>query len=280
MILFLVYSHFFSTLSGMENNSKNIVSNMKMLTLLPLFLVFITFISCKKESEEPTPTEEENYHLQAVGKSANDLLSSDAYSKLTIEVVYATGHKLADGTLTNAKTFLQERLNKPDGIEFTLKEITSPGLAPYSVDDLQKIERDHRSIFNEGDNLTAFLFVADGEYANNNNVLGVAYQNTSMALFHKKIDAVSGGLGQPSSELLETTVMHHELGHIMGLVNVGSDMQTDHQDSENGHHCDVDDCLMYWAVETGDFVSNLVGQSGPPSLDAQCIADLQANGGK
>jgi hypothetical protein len=37
---------------------------------------------------------------------------------------------------------------------------------------------------------------------------------------------------------------------------------------------------MYWSSETGGGISNMVSGGTAPKLDAQCIADLQANGGK
>jgi len=142
------------------------------------------------------------------------------------------------------------------------------------------VESDKRTLFNTATELTVFAFVADGDYADNSNVLGVAYKTTSVALFGKKINSISGGVGQPSRAILETTVLNHEFGHIMGLVNAGTTPQTNHQDVVHGRHCDVDTCLMFWAAETGDIVSNLIGLSEAPGLDSQCIADLKANGGK
>jgi hypothetical protein len=89
----------------------------------------------------------------------------------------------------------------------------------------------------------------------------------------------SGGFSQPSRETVETTVLQHEFGHILGLVGNGTPTVQDHQDEANGAHCDVDTCLMYFAVRTSDFVNNLMG-GNVPELDSQCIQDLQANGGK
>ena len=74
--------------------------------------------------------------------------------------------------------------------------------------------------------------------------------------------------------------MNHEFGHILGLVNNGTPVQSDHHDTANGAHCDVEDCLMYWQAETSGGLGDLVGMSSPPPLDPQCIDDLQANGGK
>ncbi len=73
-----------------------------------------------------------------------------------------------------------------------------------------------------------------------------------------------------------TTLLEHEFGHLMGLVDQGSPMQVNHKDAANGAHCDKPDCLMYYNVEAG-FTGTL---SAVPSLDANCIADLKANGGK
>ena len=84
----------------------------------------------------------------------------------------------------------------------------------------------------------------------------------------------------PSLEVLETTVVNHEFGHLLGLVNAGSPLQSDHQDTEHGKHCTEQDCLMYYTAETGEGIINMLSGGSVPSLDAQCIADLQANGGK
>jgi hypothetical protein len=55
-------------------------------------------------------------------------------------------------------------------------------------------------------------------------------------------------------------------------------MQTQHEDTENPKHCNVEECLMYYAATTGPNLMNLGGTI--PQLDTHCIADLQANGGK
>ena len=118
----------------------------------------------------------------------------------------------------------------------------------------------------------------DGEYSDAD-VLGIAHFNTSMVLFGPKFDEVSSGIGSLSKEGVETIVLQHEFGHILGLVNNGGDMQTNHQDNENGSHSDNDECLMYYAFRNADLFANIFGGS-TPELDANCIADLQAVGGK
>ncbi|WP_152425088.1 peptidase [Nafulsella turpanensis] len=258
-------------------------------TFLSLFLLLGLITACTKDEvlekdpqpeEQPKEEDESSYHLQAVGQSAAELLTQEEFEALQVNLVYVEGYAPTAQTLENLEAFLQERLHKPQGIHISKTAISSPGLAPYSIADIQQVEKDFRTGFNKDKTLAVFVFVTDGSYSENENVLGVAYRNTSLALFGSKMQQYSGGVGQPSQSLLETTVMNHEFGHIMGLVNVGTPPQTDHQDTAHGKHCDVDGCLMYWTAETGDVVSNLVGLSKAPSLDPQCIADLQAKGGK
>ena len=246
--------------------------------------LMVTFFACKDDdggTDDPMTVDSvQLYHDQGVGASANDLLASSTYDRLTIEFIYVDGYSLNDATINNIKSFLANRLHKPGGITVSETIISSPGLAPYSVGDLDSVEENYRASFINGSTEAVYVFVTDGSYSKSENVLGVAYRNTSLALFGNRIQDLSGGLGQPSKTLLETTVIEHEFGHIMGLVNVGTPMQSDHQDEENGKHCDVENCLMYYAVETGDIVSNLASSGSVPELDAQCLADLQANGGK
>lgn len=207
---------------------------------------------------------------------AKDFLSSKKYEKLEIEVCYVDGHSPEQASLDNLKSFLEARLNKPGGITFTYKSIQSPGKSSYDDDAIRKIEKDYRSNYSKQDKLVAFIFFADAPYSSGN-VLGLAYGTTSCAVFEKTVMDNSGGLGQPTKTVLETTVLEHEYGHLMGLVDNGSDMVTAH--AADGHHCDNSNCLMYYAVETLDFIGNLAGGE-VPQLDAHCISDLQANGGK
>jgi predicted Zn-dependent protease len=156
--------------------------------------------------------------------------------------------------------------------------ISSPGGSPYSSQEAFDIEKENRDTYTQGNTLAAYFLILDGEFEQEN-VLGFAYFNTSMALLGGTIENNSGGFNQPNKETVETAVLQHEFGHILGLVDNGTPAVQDHVDEANGAHCDVDSCLMYFAVRTSDFMNNLTG-GNIPELDAQCIQDLQANGGK
>ncbi|MDN3688189.1 hypothetical protein [Cyclobacterium jeungdonense] len=216
-----------------------------------------------------------------VGKSATFLLSDDRFSNLELEVVYMKGYKPTDYLMESMVEFLQETTLKPGGIEIIEREIPAEGEEFYSTEDIGNLEDRYRESYNDGNTVSVFFLVVDGSYMQNEEeffTIGAAYRNTSMVLFGKRIAENSGGLGRPSRGTLETTVALHELGHLLGLVNVGSEMVTPHEDQGKEYHCDNDSCLMYWTVET-DNVLRFTPQT-IPTLDENCRNDLRGNGGR
>jgi hypothetical protein len=244
--------------------SKTLVALLTLLALFPLF-------QCKKDKTGVNNS-----------VSSRDFLSSDDYDKLTVEIQYVPGFQPTQATLDNLKALLEQRLNKPAGISFVLTSIASPKRSAYSVSDIQRIESANRTQNTNGKTIAAYFLFIDGDYSlnsGNSKVLGIAYGGSSMVIFEKTIREFSGGITQPSVTTLETTVAEHEFGHILGLVNNGTPMQSPHQDVANGRHCINQNCLMYYNAETSDIVANLLG-GGIPSLDTNCSNDLKANGGK
>ncbi|MBA3902010.1 MAG: peptidase, partial [Bacteroidetes bacterium] len=239
------------------------MEQMRRLTLLIILLLTIAS-GCRKK-EDPVKSE-----TQII---PNDLLSADTYKKLTVEVQYIDGYAPSEQSLENMRIFLHERLNKPDGIKIVKKAINSPRKSSYTINEIKEIEKENRTQNTEGSHLTAYFFFADADYAGNSGnskVLGAAYGKTSMVIFEKTVKDYSGGLTQPPVAKLETTIILHEIAHILGLVNNGTPMETAHQDVNHGKHCNNQKCLMYYTVETTDVVANLLG-GDIPVLDAKCI---------
>jgi len=216
----------------------------------------------------------------APGDSAKSFLGDDQFTSLKVEIDYMEGHEPTQEGLDSLKTFLQQRLNK-QSISLSSPTLIEPeSQGSYSASEIRAMEDEYRNNYTEAGSSTLhvyFLYV-DGEYANNSNVLGIAYYNTSVAFFGQTIESVSGTPPTaPSEEKVEGTVFRHEFGHNMGLVGNGTPTTSDHKTSGSAH-CTSDGCLMEPAVETTNFFSNFSGSI--PSLDELCIDDLQANGGK
>lgn len=265
-------------------NSINIMNN-KLPFLFKQFLFFLFIIAtcysgCKKSEKKEAKNKQGNNLF--VGASANDLLSSNKFKKLVVDLMYMENHAPTATAVKNLENFLIKYLNKPEGVVIKQREIPSSKLSAYAVSDIKKIEDEHREEYNSAETIAVSLFFLDAEYAGNSGnakVLGIAYRNTSMAVFQKTVKENSGGITQPSRSIVESTIINHEVGHLLGLVDIGTNMVIDHQDKDHGHHCNNKNCLMYYTVETTDFLDNLIGGS-VPELDDNCKKDLKANGGK
>lgn len=250
------------------------------------FLVVICLMilsSCTKDNANLTENGiNKSPNQKNTGVSARDFLSDVKYKSLVIEVSYVENLSPQSQSLLNLKSFLEARLNKPNGITIVQKQIPSQTGAPFSTDAIRKIEDSIRTEYNDDGVLTLHLLFINGGYIDDTDtakVLGVAYRNTSCVLFENSIQQYSNQISEPTRVDLETTVLSHEVCHLLGLVNLGSPMQTNHLDTQHDKHCNNLNCLMYWEIENSDVVNMMTG-GNVPQLDANCINDLQANGGK
>jgi hypothetical protein len=234
--------------------------------LIPFICVFS---ACKKDSTEHV------FDYRTLGASANELLSSAHYSKLHIEIQYMIGYAPDTSSVNKLVTFLNKLINKPNGIVVTEQEIPANASPVLSISDVVSLEKRYRTYFTANDMISVHILITNG-YSPNDNILATAYWNTSYCIYGKAVSDNSDGYGEESKFTLISTILEHEFGHLMGLVDQGSPMQNNHRDIANGAHCNNPDCLMYYNVETTD----ISGIANIPPLDANCLSDLKANGSK
>ena len=251
-----------------------------MKTLLGIFFMSLLVVSCSKSGSSyvNNPGSTDYLHKRPVGASARELLSNDQYQSLRIEILYMPGFAPDAAAVEHTRDFLTGLVKKTAGITIITKEIPASANASMSVNDIIEIERTQRTAFTTGTEIAVSVVYTNGSNTDPE-TLGVAYRNTSLALFGRRIHDHSGAIGQVSRTKLEATVLEHELGHLLGLVDLGSPMQTPHKEVPHGNHCTVTSCLMYYTAETTSILGFLL-TGNIPSLDANCRADLQANGGK
>ena len=254
--------------------------------LLKLGWIILLFMACSKDDDLNI---DDNYNIdksqnqKATGSSSHELLSDGRFKSIHIELVYAQGQEPSQSSIDNFVDFIENRTFKPNGITIETRSIASLGKTKYTIEDIVQIEETNRTRYNFDDQIALWVYFSDGSSSDDTDstsVLGTAYRNTSFVIYEQTIQKLSDGAFAPNRELLETTVITHEFGHILGLTNFGTTMVENHEDAEHGKHCNNESCLMYWAVERGAGLANLTGASSAPELDTQCIADLRENGGK
>lgn len=245
---------------------------------------FVLLMSCSKDdAADPVETINPLTNKQTTGSSSNDLLSDKKFSSMVIEVAYIQGFEPSAAAITNFVSFLDSRIYKPNGISIVKRAIPSTGKTTFTDQEIVAIEDANRTKYNTSNQIAVWVFFTDGKSSNDTStavVLGTAYRNTSMVIYEQTVHSLSDSPFEPNRSLLETTVITHELGHILGLTNLGAALQSTHEDTTHPKHCNVESCLMYWSSETGKGITNMVSGGSAPQLDAQCIADLRANGGK
>lgn len=250
---------------------------MKSIRLKSLALVVLVAIAFGCEKDPEVPAYVVNNSVKPV-----DFLSDKTYTALNIEVGYVDGYQPSAAALSNLTTFLTQRLNKSATITVTQHTIPATGRVTIDVDAIREMEKLQRKTVTSGKILTAWIMFLDVEYSESTStskVLGIAYGASSMAVFEKSVASYTQP-NMPARSAIETLILDHEFGHILGLVNNGTTMVAPHQDSGHGAHCSNPDCLMYWQAEGSTNLADVLGNNSVPPLDANCIADLKANGGK
>ncbi|MDC6352575.1 hypothetical protein PP178_13520 [Zeaxanthinibacter sp. PT1] len=264
-----------------------------------VWVALVLLVACSKsnnqdgvpsQSVDPEPTIDKTANLKATGASANEILSNAEFDDLLIEIAYVEGFKPTDEAMANFVSFLQERTFKQN-ITIEYLALPSPGEENYTTQEIANLESDNRTAYNNGNTLAIYIFFADAPSEGDNEeegrvTLGAVYRNTSMVIFEQTIRDLAGRSAFISNADLETATLHHEFGHLFGLVNLGTEMVNDHEDPDAGSHCVTDGCLMRAELQFGHAMSKMLqsrtskGLAAVPELDNECLLDLQSNGGR
>ena len=244
--------------------------------IVPLLLTVALFAQCSKKDSAQTSSN--NLNIKSVGASAKEYLSAGTYTAINVQLQYMPGFAPDAAALTNLTNFLNTLVNKPAGINFTQTSIAASGKSVFSIDDISALEKANRTQFTNGNVLSVYIVYVDAPFTTAN-ILGAAYRNTSLVVFGSTVKNNSGGVNQTTRTKLETTVLNHEFGHLLGLTNLGTAMVTPHEDASHMSHCNNSNCLMYFSTQT-TVMGGVLLSGSIPVLDANCKADLTANGGK
>lgn len=266
--------------------------------LLTVLLTAFLLVSCSRNStneptEEPIDGQEvvignRGLNLSGFGDSARDFLSNNTYDRLIIQVGYVTGFRPSDEVMGDFADFIRQHTYKDD-IQLVYKELPSPNEEDLTFQKIAQLEDLNRTYYNDGSTLALYIYFADApaeadEPDEGLVTLGAVYRNTSMVIFESTLRGFDFGVTLAD---LERATLFHEFGHLLGLVNTGTDFADgiDHEDPASSGHCNINGCLMRAELTFASKLAKIMqqrtakGQSPVPPFDSRCLADLEANGG-
>lgn len=265
-------------------------------------LALMFFLGCSKDSDitsgtNPNPNRSAN--LLTTGASANDILSNDTFDKLLIEIAYVSGFQPTVDAVDTLEEFIKARTFK-ENVEFKYTQLSSPNEETLTLNEVADLEKENRTAYNNGSTLAIYIYFADApadsdDESENLVTLGAVYRNTSMVIYETTVRDLASKSVTISVADLEAATLNHEFGHLLGLVNLGTDpVHPEHEDTEidendvetGNNHCNVDGCLMRAELQFGGSMLKMMqsniskGLTTVPQLDAECLLDLQSNGGR
>ena len=204
------------------------------------------------------------------GQCRYEILQDTNYSKLHIEINYVTDNSPD----TDAVDILKQRIKEvSDKTVITVSQSAFGSTDnSYSLEEIVNIEKTQRERFKSGDTFVIHILYLNGEYQDNDKTLGLAYTGSSFVLFKEKIEDASFLL--ISSTDIEKSVIVHEFGHLLGLINNGYQSPHDHEDSQHPNHSNNEESVMYWAIESQD-IGNQISGEPPNEFDADDLDDLR-----
>jgi len=202
-------------------------------------------------------------------------LQSSKFTNMMIEIDYTEGYEPQSQTLSTLKSRIESVCDKPGGVTIKTTQTDFGHGDSWSADDVREIGRDTRETQpQDGSTLRWHLLFPNGSYESNG-VLGVAVDASTAAIFLDDVRDAEGPFSRPSAAAIENAVTVHEVGHLLGLVNLVYTSPAAHEDSGHPGHSNNEDSVMYWAIDSGDF-SSFFENDVPDDFDSDDRDDLAA----
>lgn len=253
-----------------------------------LFSMFLFQAGCSGRSDDETASGEDSFNLDIAQlySTADTIEVNVAYEQ---DAEPCTGTTLSgipcwDVIEVNIRALFEGRIIEPDIFvpkELSeMEQITAQDKSTWTAAEIIDLAR---SIWNPlPSHFTKEFFVMfingylDSDGTASTQVLGVSVVDRPVIAVFKDVVLASGS----SSAVLmfvEQATLVHEFGHVMGLVDNGVPMVTDHLDREHPRHCTNEDCVMYWQNEGASdlqaFVQQMMLTNSPVMYGQECLDD-------
>lgn len=204
-----------------------------------------------------------------VGGAARALLQRGKYDHIVLEFDYIAGRLPS----VEAQNLLAQRIHevtdKP--VLFAGADEISTGQAKWSIDQILDLSRS-RDMRSKGSTVALWIVYLDGESEEQPAALGVAASSTVIAIFADRIARFAQTL--PPVQI-EMPTLIHELGHILGLVNLVYDSPRAHADPSYPEHSNNPASVMYHSYELSLDILSDPEKVRPTTFDDDDLADLR-----
>ncbi|WP_445384322.1 hypothetical protein ACT6NV_10060 [Robiginitalea sp. IMCC44478] len=261
------------------------------LSIAALFFATLFLYNCSSDGDIPREEPiDRSANLLSTGDSAADILTNENFDRLLIEIAHVEGFRPTAEAIDLLTSFFAERTFKLE-VQYQYRALASPGEETLTLQEVASLENDNRTQYNDGRTLAIYIYFADAPSDGDDEdaglvTLGAVYRNTSMILYERTIRQLAGRSALITNADVEAATLTHEFGHLLGLVDLGTPEVNPHEDPAAENHCLTDGCLMRAELEFGGGLMGLMekraakGMAQVPVLDAECINDLQAIGGR
>jgi hypothetical protein len=179
-----------------------------------------------------------------------------------LEIDVQSGVMVDSAAVDHLVDELSRYVDKPDGIVLAGGNNFTSQKDAWTVEELRDAMAINRSTFSDDTQVSVHvLYVRGGHVADGQTTqaIGLAYSASTIALFPERWAGFGSVLG--SGRAVERAVLVHELGHLLGLVNLTHTSPHDREDPEHPGHSTNRGSVMHYAIE-----STLIGQvfTGPP----------------
>jgi hypothetical protein len=200
------------------------------------------------------------------GSFAGVLLAPGPATNIVIDLLVQSGTSADPDVISTLRDVLAASSGKPVTVRGPTTLNTSSNA--YDADAIRHLADTQGKPQGENTAVIHLLYLK-GSFSDDS-VLGVTVRADTTAIFPDQIDSASSPFA--STRRIEQAVDTHELGHVLGLVDLY--LNDNRDDPQHPGHSTNPHSVMYWAVE-----SDLVGQvlDGPPpvAFDGADQSDLQ-----
>jgi len=212
---------------------------------------------------DASPAEDRSLdELSKVGAAARAILQPRPYRELVVEVDWVTGHPPNPSAVDHLVQVLRSSTRKPVSTRGG-NELSAQG-GPYYPSQIRALA-EKRDVRSGGSIAAIWVAYLDGRLAANRRAGGAAISGTVLAMFPDRLNETADAGGT-----LEAATLLHEMGHLLGLINIGYTSPRGREDPTHPGHSINQGSVMHWSVEAAS------GPDGLPSnFDEDDLADLR-----